>query len=360
MDHSFFAALAFSLKEHTNGWSASLIHKKLMMHFCEIMFCNIPSRFTTIQSILDYRHSINLNKACVLHPAIKLWISRINSIEPHLHHSPAEWYKAYPKLLKGLAFRFIYYHRNYETKPNRLFCMRVFAQLACEVFCCKIAFQPASGWLERLLWFYPLETADYYLKIDIPIVILQNQGNGNFRLCTNEVDPLLINQDTFELRLIKQEEEEEMHHPSFVLRRYTVENLQNCKKEHKNEQIGCFSVVAGGLNMILVSPPPPPCGGGGGGEECIYQIYPGDSSKTFYTIPSGKGLFVFLLHIDQTSFELAGQTAEVDQYLYFYMKHGAHCGVVVACAQNEQEAMEHVVTHTKYKNFLRPKAAGEE
>ena len=358
MEDSFFGALAIGLKEHTNGWCASLIHKKLMMHFCEIMFCNIPSRFTTIQSVIDNKHSINLNKACVLHPAIKLWISRISNIEPHLHHSPADWYKAYPKLLKGLAFRFIYYHRNYEEKPHRLFCMRVFAQLACEVFCCKIAFPTG----EILLWFYPLETADYYLKIDIPIVILQNQGSGHFRLCTAEIDPLLITQDTFELRLIKEVEEEEMHNPSFVLRRYTVENLQNRKKEHKNEQIGSFSPIGGGLNMILFSPPPPPpCGGGGPTveDECIYQIYTGDSSKTFYTIPTGMSLFVFLLRNDNASFELAGQTAEVDQYLYFYMKHGVHCGVVVACAKDEQEAKERLVKNTKYKSVVQPLAGQE-
>jgi hypothetical protein len=70
-------------------------------------------------------------------------------------------------------------------------------------------------------------------------------------------------------------------------------------------------------------------------------------------------LFVFLLHSDNASFELAGQTAEVDQYLYFYMKHGVHCGVIVACAKDEQEAKERIVKNTKYKSLFRPLAGKE-
>ncbi|MBX9636381.1 MAG: hypothetical protein K2Q45_02380 [Nitrosomonas sp.] len=286
-----------------------------------------------------------MNKSCVVHPAIKLWISRVSAVEPHLHKQPLNWYETYPKVLKGSALRFLAYHRDYDKKPHRLSCMRVFAQLACEVFCCKIGIKTAAN-AKDVVWFYPLETADYYLKLDIPMVVLEYLEKGRFRLCTAETDSLLFSsKDTFELRLIKEVEEDNMLNLSFVLRRYTVENLQNAKQEHKNEQIGTFSSITNDVHIILYSP-------SAAAEEHIYQIYTGDSSKTFYTIPKGKSLFAFLLHNDSQTYELACQTNECDNYLYFRLKHGLHMGIVVVCAQSDQEAKEQLMKNTKYKTFF--------
>jgi len=190
--HTFFSALSSALDAETGGWSAEQVHKKILLHFCSIMFEN-GHLYKSINHVIENSDILTLQKTCILHPAIKLWIAKIHSVEPHLHKQAKDWLKAYPKLLKGMALRFVYFHRNYAKKPQRLFCGKVFAQLACEAFCCHIRLNDQ--------WFYPLETADYFLKLDLPIVILTGGGGGVFELHPNtDIEPLILPQ----LELIKE------------------------------------------------------------------------------------------------------------------------------------------------------------
>jgi len=190
---TFFSALSRVLTADTGGWSPLQMHKKVLLHFCSIMFED-GHLYTSIDHVLANCHILKLQQTCILHPAVKLWIAKVHAIEPHLHKNAKTWITAYPKLLKGLALRFIHYHRNYNDKPQRLFCARVFCQLACEAFCCHICLNGQ--------WFYPLETADYFLKLDLPVIVLTGGKGGLFQVGTSQdVEPLLLPD---QLELIKE------------------------------------------------------------------------------------------------------------------------------------------------------------
>ena len=181
--NAFASILSTALSEQTGGWLAAQIHKKLLLHFCSIMFEN-GHLYTSIDHVLQNASILTLQKTCILHPAIKIWIKKISAKQPHLHKDVKDWYDAYPKLLKATALRFIHYHRSFENKPYRLFSARMFCQLASEAFCCHIC-------LDGNTWFYPLETADYFLNMDLPVISLCTAGNGKFVLSTDQVEPLL-------------------------------------------------------------------------------------------------------------------------------------------------------------------------
>lgn len=176
--------LSLALSEQTRGWSALQIHKKLILHFCSIMFVN-GHLYTSIEHVLQNAKILELQNTCILHPAIKIWICKVHQKEPHLHREAKDWLATYPTLLKAAALRFIHYHRDFANKPFRLFSTRMFCQLASEAFCCHIC-------LDGRFWFYPLETADYFLNMDLPIVSLITRGKGTFSLSTDTVEPLLV------------------------------------------------------------------------------------------------------------------------------------------------------------------------
>lgn len=403
----FFSALSILLHDQTNGWSPALLHKKLILHFCQIVFSN-ASAHQSISAIIAARDQLKLNKTCVLHPAIKLWIQRVSAKEKHLLKTPADWFHAYPKLLKGMALRFVHYHRNYEAKPYRLFDWRVFCQLASEVFCCKIglanspplrggefavgeepSFPPGrspggkdgvgkapppsalradggggggvltnspplrGGEFVRggelvTRWFYPLETADYYLKLDLPVITLKYLGKGRFLPLTESLLDSPENQDeedTFELKLIKEElySPPANMNPEFCLRRYTVEDLQNQKREHTNVPIGDFTAVAKNVHVIVFKPMP-------SAGECCYQVYPGNPKKTCYSLSAGQTLFVFSVN-KRNQIKLCGETSEADVYLYFNLQPEEHVGVVavvVSGAGGKREAEDAVLNNTKF------------
>lgn len=191
MHHNFFVALSASLSPDSDP---SDLHKRIILHFCSIMFQN-GHLYKSIAHVLENKTILQLEPACIHHPAVKLWIKKIHKAEPHLHSDPKDWFIAYPKLLKALALRFIHYHRSYRDKPLRLFSANMFAQLACEVFCCHICLDGT--------WFCPLETADYFLKLDLPVIVMQRdlQHPGCFYLeSAKDVEPLLVPQ----LELIKE------------------------------------------------------------------------------------------------------------------------------------------------------------
>lgn len=192
MENTFFSALAVGLCDYTRGWTSTIIHQKLILHFCSIVFTNSLG-CKSIAEILNHRQSLILNPECVQHPAIKLWIKRVHAVEVHLHDSPEMWFKAYPKLFKAYILQFIHYHRSYNKKPLRLFCRQVFCQLACEVFACSITLaNRAERAVEGVQHFYPIEAQDYYLPTSFPTIILKYLGSGKFRYCeTQDSEPLI-------------------------------------------------------------------------------------------------------------------------------------------------------------------------
>lgn len=195
MLYNFFTALSTAFQDGDGYVHEPLdLHKKVMLHFCSIMFQN-GHLYKSIPHVLENRDILQLEPTCVEHAAVKLWIQKIHKAEPHLHRDPKDWYAAYPKLLKALALRFIHYHRNYKDKPLRLFSASMFAQLACETFCCHIRLDGT--------WFCPLETADYFLKLDLPVIVLQRVAErpGCFFLeSAKDIEPILLPQ----LELIKE------------------------------------------------------------------------------------------------------------------------------------------------------------
>ncbi len=332
---NFYECISHALE---GRFKPKAVHDKLLMQFARTMFFNIGSCETIAQVLNIPSQTLVLNAACYKHPAIKVWIERVHEAEPCLHKSASDWYKIYPKILKGLALRFLHYHLSYKKKPHRCVCRIAFSHLVAEVFCCRVGFI-----MPKTKWIYPLDSDDYYIGMDITTIVLKYVDPGQFE--SFKPKSLLVS----ELRLLPEKDALEsedadlfilpdMDAPSFMLRKYIVESLQQqqqqASKAHSNVQVGMFKSISAHTHVMYYMPLATT-------EEVMYQIYPGNEEKTFYTIPAGCSLFVFRAvgkpGTDLLQATLVAHTDSHDQYLYFYLPMDTRA-VIVVCAKNTKEA----------------------
>lgn len=343
---NFYQCLALGLD---NGLSPEAVQRMCLMHFARIVFNNVGGR-ETIEQVYDETTSkeLELREAGMVHATIKAWIARVHAKQPHLHKDPRDWYRVYPRALKGLALRFLYYHR----KPHRVMCIRVLAHLASELFCCRIGLLHDDDEEEPAEWIYPIDSEDYFVDMAIKSIPIQHQQqNGTFLLasfcvscCVEEQQQATQMEEVSSLLPHQQQQQQEA---SFMLRRYSSE----AANVHLNVKVGMFQAVTPYVHVIKYQPvPKSPLNA----REHIYQVYPGDEDKTYYTLPKGCALFVFRLMstvgdvICFAPIPLA-QTASHDEYLYFQLPSADTRGVVAVCAVSVQAAVELIVSSTPYE-----------
>ena len=336
--NTFYDCISKGLKLNL---STEAVQNMGLMHFARIVFENVGDAQIPAQ-VYDAERSkaLVLSKAGLGHAAIKQWILKVHTGEGHLHKDPVDWYRVYPHLLKGLALRFLYYHR----KPHRIMCKYVMAHLFAEVFCCRIGFPSSSSSTKEegdINWIYPLDSEDYYIDMAIKSVVIQQSAKGgSFELIQQEeyqqVACLMV-PVKIESEVVVDEEP-----TSFTLRRYSPDG-------NVNIQIGRFKPVenATHLHVILHQPH--------NQADVIYQVYPGDENKTYYTLPSGCALFVYRIFATPTTsggklhFTPLAHTASHDEYLYFPLPPQDTRGVLAVCARTLQIAEDMILKHTSYE-----------
>lgn len=189
---TFFECVSRFMHAHPleyGALDARSIHDATLMYFASIVFENIaPYQGNLSLLIADIRKNnlkhLVLKRSGVFHAAVKQWITRFHSVEKSVAKSPEVWYLEYPKLMKGAFLRFIYYHKDYRSKPHRLFCKYVFAHLVVDQLNCRMYL------VEAHRWFYPLDYGDYYIDATLNTLIIR-QENSSFSLLTTERDDVL-------------------------------------------------------------------------------------------------------------------------------------------------------------------------
>ncbi len=350
---NFYECIAKGLD---TGLSPETVQSMTLMHFARILFVDLGKRETPAQ-VYDETTSASLvlREAGMKHAAIRQWIAKVHAAEPHMHKDPRDWYRAYPKLLKGAALRFLYYHR----KPHRIMCKLVMAHLLTEIFCCRIGFVVSPEKMDDPEWIYPLDSEDYYIDMDIVSIAIICKEKGHFEL--QQPEPFLVVAAAAAEEMIPKAAKAAalkaavaavvVEPSSFMLRKYSVESLDaaSSSKEHINVQVGMFARMTDGVYVINYQPlPKSPMNM----HENIYQVYPGDESKTYYTIPPGCSIFVFRLFAkqgtDKRHFAALAQTASHDVYLYFHLPQEDTRGVLVVCAESAEVAEKLILDKTQF------------
>lgn len=140
------------------------------------------------------------------------------------------------------------------------------------------------------------------------------------------------------------EEEEDV--PSFTLRKYVVEHMQTSvggTKNHSNTQVGVFGEANKQVFVLYYQPIATQL-------ETVYQIYPGNVEKTFYTLPHECALYAFRGVSKQGTSLMQiiflGHTDSPDQYLYFELPADTKA-IAVICAKTYTEAEQLLLSSTK-------------
>lgn len=338
---NFFACISRALEDK---FKPKVVHDKLLMQFARAMFFNVGECETVAQVLNISSEKLVLNKACYEHPAVKVWIERVHASEPCLHKRAKDWFRIYPKLLKGLARRFLHYHMSYKQKPHRIVCRILFAHLAAELFCCRIGFIQPNG---KDKWIYPLDSDDYYIGMNITTIALR-YVDDTFELLRPPSLLSFVSDDDLRLVPLTKDEEEEMEQVSFMLRKYAIENMETklvVGQTHSNVQVGMFKALSQHVHVIYYTPLSTT-------EDIMYQIYPGNEEKTFYTLPYACSLFVYRAvnkpgakELLQTS--LIAHTDSFDHYIYFYLPADT-IAILVVCAKNAKEAEALLLSQTTF------------
>jgi hypothetical protein len=336
---NFYQCIATGLGGTGTGIAAETVHHMCLMHFARIIFSNVGSARECISQVYDSATSkeLVLREAGMVHAAVKAWIERINATQPHMHKDPRDWYHAYPKVLKGYALRFLYYHR----KPHRIMCMRVFAHLAAEIFCCRVGLTFLAS--DDAEWIYPIDSEDYFVDMAIKSILIRKLESG-FLLISDPtsycVSCSLEEEDTLQqmevpplLTAVAETPQPPPPPPNFMLRRYSKDATGN----HLNVKVGMFQALSAHVHVIKYQPmPKSPLNM----QDHIYQVYPGDETRTYYTLPTGCALFVYRLAAAGDAPVQLAQTAAHDEYLYFSLPVADTRGILAVCAPSAAAATE--------------------
>jgi hypothetical protein len=175
------------------GIEPARVHDDTVLHFARIIFINWDAtaagigNMDAIFSDPDLLSELQVCRAAVLNPAVRAWIKRLHQGQPTMHHRPEDWIRVYPKVFKGAALRFLYYHRSYKLKPSRLFCRVTFAHLVSEVYCCRVSLDCGSNWI------YPTSSNKYFCDMELISVALEYcSDTKTFVLCEKTTESLLV------------------------------------------------------------------------------------------------------------------------------------------------------------------------
>lgn len=299
------------------------IHTQTLLHFAQIMFLGVNGTDTIVR-VIERHASLVLNKnELTRHPAIALWIERLFVVKRCEYATPAACYEGDPKWLKAMALQFIYYHR----KRHRILCRFMFAQLVADVCGCNIGIEHAPSAVFR--WFYPIEGNTYYLHAKHPRLLIRHEKGRGFCLLGYEDDQQQQQQqleapDRLEVCLIRDDDgsmdgdDADVGGPFSLRKAITDPNGKNFLNKH----IGHFA-VRGRVHIYAMDKI----------ENVTYQIYPGDETKTYYSLPPLHTMFIF------SGSTLIAQNDAHDNYAYFKLSpEGAATTVTVVCARNQKEA----------------------
>jgi hypothetical protein len=173
------------------GIEPARVHNDSVLHFARIIFTNWDEINSGLDGGLEallrdpngLLSQLQVCRAAALNPAVRSWIKRLHDGQPTMHQTPEDWIRVYPKVFKGAALRFLYYHRSYERKPGRLFCRVTFAHLVSEVYCCRVSIDAGASWI------YPTSSNKYFWDMELISVALEHCSEPkSFVLCTQ---PLL-------------------------------------------------------------------------------------------------------------------------------------------------------------------------
>jgi hypothetical protein len=169
------------------------VHGDTILQFARIIFINwndVVNGAGSMEAILTTKtilSKLKVRSAAAHNSAVRAWITRLHQGQPTMHQKPEDWIRVYPKVFKGAALRFLYYHRSYERKPSRLFCRVTFAHLVSEVYCCRISLDAGCNWI------YPTSSNKYFCDMELTSVALEYcNETKTFALCGEKItDPLL-------------------------------------------------------------------------------------------------------------------------------------------------------------------------
>jgi hypothetical protein len=172
------------------------VHSDTVLHFARIVFTNWDEinhhhHHHSLESILNDQKilaQLQVCRASALNPAVRAWIKRVHNGQPTMHQTPEDWIRVYPKVFKGAALRFLYYHRSYERKPGRLFCRVTFAHLVSEVYCCRVSIEAGENWI------YPTSSNKYFWDMDLISIALEycNETKLFLQCDTTKTQSLLV------------------------------------------------------------------------------------------------------------------------------------------------------------------------
>lgn len=314
---TFFECISRGLGNQGNG---AHIQHQLLRHFARLCF-NFEGE--TLNSLWTDVKSLTVHHQCVSHPAIKQWIARIHSVQPCMSKSPSVWYETYRKALKGMALRFLHYHRDYARKPHRIFCTQVFSHLAADMYNCHLGFVKGGA----CRWFYPLDCSNYLCDDEIPTVIYCQDSRESFSLL-----PTGSYSVPLQLHLSVADEFDTMQ--CFSLRKSTLTHNTFLGRFKPLAEDSAVHTLDYPFELETI-------------ETDVYQIYPGDESKTFYTLSPGQIIIVYTVNQDN-ELTLCAEHKDYDNYIYFSVIDAMQCGVVLIVATSNLEARTILLRETKF------------
>jgi hypothetical protein len=259
------------------------VQTRILTHFASLIF----------EQPDDVLNSPTKYPLCLKHKIVKLWIIRHCPVGTQL--SEAQF--------RASAINFLNYHK---SKPTRILCRILFAQLAADALECAVVLR------RECQWFYPLN-----LEWDI-----------KWKTVLIDYDPIA---KTFQH--ISEE---------FVLMFSLRKSITIRRGCHSNVEVGKFKQISAHCSVFEGFEDAKE----DGDQKVTYQIYPGDKNKTFYQLPEDMFLFVFCANGENAVVSVA-ERVEHDQYVYF--ERPLDCkAVIVVLAKNAIDAREFVKLEAKY------------
>lgn len=349
---TFFECVARSIDVNKTHATALEIHNRLVLHLAQIVFVE-ADMCATIEEFLANYHSMTLRTSGVLHSAVKQWARRIHAKEKSVAKDPAIWLKQYPKFYKAVMLRFIHYHRDYRTKPHRLYCRRVFAHLVADLYVCRVGLLDPNT--DQFNWIYPVDSGDYLSDVQLPAIVIQQDSEikEQFALImeptsiinvTNLV-PCLLTCTTMYF------DATETDTPIYNLRRYTKQEDEHGMQKHINTVVGTFKKQGPNVHAIEYRPKMD----NDDGSVYYYMIYPSDESKTMFVFLKDQAMYIFHVQGDEKESKATAicccENVHHDTYPYFELKPLVFA-ILVVMAKNQQEAKKYVTEQTKFKVLL--------
>jgi hypothetical protein len=255
-----------------------------------------------------------LNVRFPMHPATQAWTAKCARVNKKLHSNANDWLRAYTHAtIIRMAVEFLEYHRP-DNRPKRLFCRLVFAHLVANILQIKIGLTKERQ-ENSIKWIYPIESEESITIDSQQIILVFVPRCGGFYVPRNDVPcPLIL-----EMESVQEES-------GYSLRCYN-------QVDQTNRHVARFQNVGAETYTVMFTPQ----------VGLVYQVYPGNEKRTFFSFPHGTALFAYRLHTDGAKFTRLAYSAATDQYLYFELTPvETTIGVCVVCARSEQEALDKV------------------